>query len=418
MRIGLVGFCLILAGCSSFIAPVPSPSSFAGFGPFQAVQPFSLTPVGQPAPAGWEPWILSRFLAKTRYQIVDEDGQRVRLTDPPITRERAEQLLEWMVRTVYLPSVAQLCPGADEPGRVAALIDFAFNLGAGQLRASTLRRKVNVGDWEAVPTELRGMFAIAIWDRTERELFLRSLAGVQPRGNVTDQLVRVMHEVSYAAGETLFLATPNPGDLYDVTISGSLKPDAAQSSNIGYELVVTGEGGIHTEVSGEFTYAVHQARVRRGSTHWTEQHNQIEHRLPRDLRGSELTITTDRVEDTLQNGLHVTVHPQSYDPTWFFVAGIFVVFAMIYVETRIGDSKTKPHLIMASATTLVFSYWYHLHATSNRMVAPTLDALLLAVITGGIGGTIVGAILRRASGRDRLKPALDDEKSEKASEPA
>ena len=84
-----------------------------------------------------------------------EDGQRVRLTDPPITRERAEQLLEWMVRTVYLPSVAQLCPGADEPGRVAALIDFTFNLGAGQLRASTLRRKVNAGDWEAVPAELR-----------------------------------------------------------------------------------------------------------------------------------------------------------------------------------------------------------------------------------------------------------------------
>lgn len=84
-----------------------------------------------------------------------EDGQRVRLTDPLITRERAEQLLEWMVRTVYLPSVAQLCPGADEPGRVAALIDFTFNLGAGQLRASTLRRKVNAGDWEAVPAELR-----------------------------------------------------------------------------------------------------------------------------------------------------------------------------------------------------------------------------------------------------------------------
>jgi hypothetical protein len=205
---------------------------------------------------------------------------------------------------------------------------------------------------------------------------------------------------------------------YDVTISGSLKPDAAQSSNIGYELVVAGEGGIRTEVSGEFTYAVHQARVRRGSTHWTEQHNQIEHRLPRALRGSELTISTDRVEDTLQDGLHVTVHPQSYDPNWFFVAGIFVVFAMIYVESRIGDSKTKPHLIMASATTLVFSYWYHLHATSNRMVAPTLDALILAVITGGIGGTIVGAIVRRASGRDRLKPALEDEKSEKASEPA
>lgn len=84
-----------------------------------------------------------------------EDGTRVQLADPPITRERADQLLLWMVRTVYLPAVRKLCPGVDSPGRLAALIDFAFNLGAGQLRASTLRRKVIAGDWDAVPGELR-----------------------------------------------------------------------------------------------------------------------------------------------------------------------------------------------------------------------------------------------------------------------
>lgn len=84
-----------------------------------------------------------------------EDGTRVQLTDPPITRERAEALLLWMVRTKYLPAVLRLCPGADTPERLAALIDFAFNLGAGNLQASTLRRKVNAGEWGAVPTELR-----------------------------------------------------------------------------------------------------------------------------------------------------------------------------------------------------------------------------------------------------------------------
>ncbi len=84
-----------------------------------------------------------------------EDGTRVQLTDPPITRWRAEALLLWMVRTVYLPSVLRLCPGLDHPDRLAALIDFAFNLGSGNLRASTLRRKVNARDWEAVPAELR-----------------------------------------------------------------------------------------------------------------------------------------------------------------------------------------------------------------------------------------------------------------------
>ena len=83
-----------------------------------------------------------------------EDGTRVTLRDAPITRERAEALLMWHVKTIYLPAVASLCPGADTPERIAALIDFAFNLGAGNLKASTLRRKVNAGDWEGARREL------------------------------------------------------------------------------------------------------------------------------------------------------------------------------------------------------------------------------------------------------------------------
>lgn len=84
-----------------------------------------------------------------------ENGERVKMTDPAITRERANALLLWMVRTVYLPAVAKLCRGADTPQRVAALIDFAFNLGNGNLKASTLRKRVNAGEWDLVPAEFR-----------------------------------------------------------------------------------------------------------------------------------------------------------------------------------------------------------------------------------------------------------------------
>lgn len=83
-----------------------------------------------------------------------EDGRAVKLTDPPITRARAEALLLWAVRTRYLPAVLRLCPNVDTPERLAALIDFAFNLGAGNLRASTLRRKVNAGDWDAARVQV------------------------------------------------------------------------------------------------------------------------------------------------------------------------------------------------------------------------------------------------------------------------
>ena len=38
--------------------------------------------------------------------------------------------------------------------RLGAIVDFVFNLGAGRLQASTLRRKINAMDWDAVPIEL------------------------------------------------------------------------------------------------------------------------------------------------------------------------------------------------------------------------------------------------------------------------
>lgn len=86
-----------------------------------------------------------------------EDGTHVQLADPTITRARAEALLLWHVKKVYLPAVVKLCPAIvhEAPGRVAALIDWTFNLGSGNLRVSTLRKRVNAADWEAVPAELR-----------------------------------------------------------------------------------------------------------------------------------------------------------------------------------------------------------------------------------------------------------------------
>ena len=84
-----------------------------------------------------------------------EDGRRVTLADPPITKARATELLVWMLRARYLLAVRKLCPGIDTPNRLAAIIDFTFNLGDGNLRTSTLRRRINAGRWDDVPAELR-----------------------------------------------------------------------------------------------------------------------------------------------------------------------------------------------------------------------------------------------------------------------
>ena len=82
------------------------------------------------------------------------NGRRVKLTDPPITKEFAQQMLVWMVTHIYLPKVVKLCPGISTPERLAAIIDFTFNLGAGNLQASTLRKRINQGRWDLAKVEL------------------------------------------------------------------------------------------------------------------------------------------------------------------------------------------------------------------------------------------------------------------------
>lgn len=44
---------------------------------------------------------------------------------------------------------------AQDTQRAAAILDFAFNLGVGAYQSSTLRRKVNAGDWQDAAAEAR-----------------------------------------------------------------------------------------------------------------------------------------------------------------------------------------------------------------------------------------------------------------------
>ena len=84
-----------------------------------------------------------------------EDGARVTLADPPVTRERAMALLEHELLQC-LPRVLRLCPALAQWGEVAtgAVLDFAFNCGVGALQASTLRRRINADDVPGARAEL------------------------------------------------------------------------------------------------------------------------------------------------------------------------------------------------------------------------------------------------------------------------
>lgn len=103
-------------------------------------------PKPYPCPAG----IPTIGIGSTHY----ENGKTVTYLDPPITKDRAEELLIWELRKCESASI-RLCPIlASSDNRRAAIIDFCFNLGPGRLKASTLRRRINQGDWETAKIEL------------------------------------------------------------------------------------------------------------------------------------------------------------------------------------------------------------------------------------------------------------------------
>lgn len=77
-------------------------------------------------------------------------------THLPITEAEAEVYLARDLQ-MALAATLRYCPvlATETEGRLAAIVDFTFNLGAGRLQTSTLRRRVNQRDWVAAGQELR-----------------------------------------------------------------------------------------------------------------------------------------------------------------------------------------------------------------------------------------------------------------------
>lgn len=100
----------------------------------------------------------------------------------PITREQARAYLADDLR-IGLAAALKYCPVLTfEPeSRLAAIVDFVFNCGAGALQTSTLRRRVNERDWASAGEELlrwvrgggRILPGLVRRRQAERELLLR-----------------------------------------------------------------------------------------------------------------------------------------------------------------------------------------------------------------------------------------------------
>lgn len=70
------------------------------------------------------------------------NGNKVKPTDTPITKEFATELLKIMLVT-YEKAVDSFCIDTINQNQFDALVSFCYNVGQGNLKSSTLLKKVN-----------------------------------------------------------------------------------------------------------------------------------------------------------------------------------------------------------------------------------------------------------------------------------
>lgn len=84
------------------------------------------------------------------------DGTQVTMADAPVSVELANKWLVSELRNNYMAGVLKASPRLiANPRALAAMTDFAYNLGVARYRASTLRKRVNEDDFEGAKVELQ-----------------------------------------------------------------------------------------------------------------------------------------------------------------------------------------------------------------------------------------------------------------------
>ena len=78
-----------------------------------------------------------------------ENGVKVQMSDPAITKQRAEELLKHSADR-YASKVANLLKKPVTQNQFNALVSFAYNVGSGALASSTLLKLVNINPNDAM----------------------------------------------------------------------------------------------------------------------------------------------------------------------------------------------------------------------------------------------------------------------------
>jgi lysozyme len=82
------------------------------------------------------------------------DGRKVRLSDPPITREQMNRMLEVEIDR-YVNAVLAMVDGECTTNQLIALVICAYNIGLEALRGSTMIKQHRAGNYEAAARAFR-----------------------------------------------------------------------------------------------------------------------------------------------------------------------------------------------------------------------------------------------------------------------
>jgi hypothetical protein len=179
---------------------------------------------------------------------------------------------------------------------------------------------------------------------------------------------------------------------YELTVGGSFK-QAGGEAEATYTIKVNNSD----EVSGSIKRSLARLRTSRhdGTTTTVIERTENLHPLP-TVRGSDLTFTTEGVDDQLAEGLVVDVRPAGPNPLYFIILGVLALVGALILDARLVDQKgkTKGYFAVAVALCIVFGIDFPKGATPHSLVRPAVDSLVWALLVGALPGWIAGILAR------------------------
>lgn len=204
------------------------------------------------------------------------------------------------------------------------------------------------------------------------------------------------HLGANALTQTVKTGTTGP---YEITVSGHFKKAGMQEAAGNYTLNLK-SGNQTEEIDGTLSRTLVQVHGRRGGgSSEVQEQTEHSHRL-QSITGSEITFSTDGIDDALSDGLTIAVRSAGPNPLFFWIFGGLACLVAIGFDARTTDAKgrLKTYLAAGTGIALAFAIVFPYDASPHSTVKPAVSALLLALVIGGLGGALLSVVARALFG--------------------